>query len=103
MLGVMSLVPPADDADRDVTGAAVASGICGSAALAFVAAAVHTFATVVAFPPVADVQSVIGTTPGGFDSFLIDALGHWAGRLTVLLASVVFALSGAAVGRAVAA
>jgi DMSO/TMAO reductase YedYZ molybdopterin-dependent catalytic subunit len=43
-------------------------------------------------------QVLVGTTSGGFDSFFIDLLGHWAQRLAVIGTCVLFVLLGAPVG-----
>ena len=83
---------------RDAYRKAAVAGLAGTAAATIATALLHTFWRAVPFPPVTIAQILIRTTPGGFDSFFIDRLGHWAQRLAVLGTSVAFALSGAALG-----
>lgn len=77
---------------------AVVAGLTGTATVAVIAAVVHTFASAVPFPPVAISQVLVRTTPGGFDSFFIDSLGHWAQRLAVIGTAIGFLASGLLLG-----
>src|SRR2546430_380334 len=76
----------------------VVSGLVGGAAAALLSALIHTFAPSVPYPPVAMSQVLVRTTPGGFDSFFIDRLGHWAQRLAVIGTCAVFVLVGLLLG-----
>ena len=75
-----------------------AAGLWGSATLVVLTAALHTLAPVVAFPPVALAQSLVGAPSGGFDSYFINLLGHWAARLTVVTVTALYGLSGLFLG-----
>ena len=81
----------------------VVSGLVGGAAAALLSALVHTFAPSVPFPPLAISQVLVRTTPGGFDSFFIDKLGHWAQRLVVIGTCIAFVLIGGLLGLLMAA
>ena len=61
-------------------------------------AIVHTFFRTVPFLPLALAQAVVRTAPGGFATFFIDRLGHWAMRLAVVGTVVAFVFAGAALG-----
>ena len=77
---------------------AAAAGLAGTAAATILTAILHTFWRSVPFPPVAIAQILIRAPSGGFDSFFIERLGHWAQRLAVIGTSLAFAASGAALG-----
>jgi DMSO/TMAO reductase YedYZ molybdopterin-dependent catalytic subunit len=59
-------------------------GLAGGAAVAVGGAVLHTVAPSIPFPPIAIAQVLVRTTPGSFDSFFINRLGHWAARLAVV-------------------
>ncbi|HYV02395.1 MAG TPA: molybdopterin-dependent oxidoreductase [Actinomycetota bacterium] len=76
----------------------MAAGLAGSAAVTLTAAVVHAFVPDIRFLPFAIAQSLIRAAPGGFATYFIEALGHWAMRLAVVGTSAAFLLSGAVVG-----
>jgi hypothetical protein len=80
---------------------AAVAGLAGTAAATIAAAILHTVWRAVPFPPVAIAQILVRAPSGGFDSFFIERLGHWAQRLAVLGTSLAFAGSGAALGTAI--
>jgi DMSO/TMAO reductase YedYZ molybdopterin-dependent catalytic subunit len=61
-------------------------------------AIVHTFERSVPFLPLVLAQALVRAAPGGFATFFIDRLGHWAIRLAVVGTVVAFLLAGAALG-----
>ncbi|HYT30059.1 MAG TPA: hypothetical protein VEN82_04725, partial [Actinomycetota bacterium] len=80
---------------------AALAGLVGAAAATMAMAVVHTLASSVPFPPLVIAQSLVRAAPGGFATFFIDRLGHWAIRLAVAGAAGAFLLSGAVVGLAI--
>lgn len=74
------------------------AGLAGTSAATVATAVLHTFWRGVPFPPAAIAQILVRTTPGGFDTFFIDRLGHWAQRLALLGTALAFALSGVVLG-----
>ena len=73
----------------------------GASAATTAMAVVHTLASSVPFPPLVVAQSLVRATPGGFATFLIDQLGHWALRVAVAGAAGALLLSGGIVGLAI--
>ena len=61
----------------------------------------HALARSVPFPPIAIAQVLVRATPGAFDSFFIDRLGHWAARLAVVGTCAAFLLVAASLGTAI--
>jgi DMSO/TMAO reductase YedYZ molybdopterin-dependent catalytic subunit len=90
--------PP--ERERSEVRAALVAGLAGGAALMAGAAVVHTLSTRVPFLPVALAQSGVRAAPGGFATYFIEALGHWALRLAVIATSAAFLASGALGGLA---
>jgi DMSO/TMAO reductase YedYZ molybdopterin-dependent catalytic subunit len=80
---------------------AAIGGLSGGAGVAVAGAVVHTVAPSVPFPPIAIAQVLVRTTPGSFDSFFIDRLGHWAARLAVVGTCIGFLLAAAVLGLAI--
>jgi DMSO/TMAO reductase YedYZ molybdopterin-dependent catalytic subunit len=75
-----------------------AGGLAGVAVVIGATAVVHTFARSVPFLPLVLAQALVRAAPGGFATFFIDRLGHWAIRLAVVGTVVAFLLAGAALG-----
>lgn len=76
-------------------------GLVGGATVTLAGAVLHTLAPPVPFPPIAIAQVLVRTTPGGFDSFFIDRLGHWAMRLAVVATCIAYLLLSAFLGLAI--
>src|SRR6266511_525622 len=76
-------------------------GLAGGAAVTVAGAILHTLVSAVPFPPLAIAQVLVRTTPGRFDSFFIDRLGHGAQQLAIVGTCIVFLLLGAALGVAI--
>jgi DMSO/TMAO reductase YedYZ molybdopterin-dependent catalytic subunit len=77
---------------------AAAAGLVGAVVLIAATAVVHTFVRTVPFLPLVLAQAVVRAAPGGFATFFIERLGHWALRLAVTGTVVAFLLSGASLG-----
>jgi DMSO/TMAO reductase YedYZ molybdopterin-dependent catalytic subunit len=77
------------------------AGLAGGAAVTVAGAILHTLIPAVPFPPIAIAQVLVRTTPGGFDSFFIDRLGHGAQQLAIVGTCIVFLLLAAALGVAI--
>jgi DMSO/TMAO reductase YedYZ molybdopterin-dependent catalytic subunit len=77
---------------------AAAAGLVGAVVLLAATAVLHTFVRAVPFLPLVLAQAVVRAAPGGFATFFIERLGHWALRLAVTGTVVAFLLSGAALG-----
>ena len=77
------------------------AGLAGGAALTVAGAILHTLVSAVPFPPIAIAQVLVRTTPGGFDSFFIDRLGHGAQQLAIIGTCIAFLLLAAALGVAI--
>ena len=80
--------------DPDLRSAQLA-GLAASATATLALGLIHTFASSIPFPPSSIAQVLVRTTPGGFDSFFIDILGHWAQRLALIGTALAFAVVGA--------
>src|SRR6266508_3418579 len=76
-------------------------GLAGGAAVTVAGAILHTLVSAVPFPPLAIAQVLVRTTPGRFDSFFIDRLGHGAQQLAIVGTCIVFLLLAAALGVAI--
>jgi DMSO/TMAO reductase YedYZ molybdopterin-dependent catalytic subunit len=74
------------------------AGLAGAAALTVLLAIAHTLFPSIPFAPSTIAQSLVRKTPGSFDSFFIDLLGHWAQRLALVGTCVGFVLVGAVAG-----
>jgi DMSO/TMAO reductase YedYZ molybdopterin-dependent catalytic subunit len=61
-------------------------------------AVLHTLAPAFPFLPVSLAQSFVRAAPGGFATFFIERLGHWALRVATAGTCGAFVLSGAALG-----
>src|SRR5207247_3818341 len=59
-------------------------GLAGGATVTVAGAVLHTLVSAVPFPPIAIAQVLVRTTPGRFDSFFIDRLGHGAKQLAIV-------------------
>ena len=70
----------------------------GAVVLIAATAVLHTFVRAMPFFPLVLAQAVVRAAPGGFATFFIERLGHWALRLAVTGTVVAFLLSGAALG-----
>jgi DMSO/TMAO reductase YedYZ molybdopterin-dependent catalytic subunit len=70
----------------------------GAVVLFAATALLHTFVRAVPFLPLVLAQAVVRAAPGGFATFFIEHLGHWALRLAVTGTVVAFLLGGAALG-----
>jgi DMSO/TMAO reductase YedYZ molybdopterin-dependent catalytic subunit len=77
---------------------AAAGGLVGAVVVIFATAVVHTFVRAVPFLPLALAQALVRAAPGGFATFFIDHLGHWALRLAVIGTVIAFLLAGTALG-----
>ena len=77
------------------------AGLFGTAALVLAAAILHVISPSVPFLPSAIAQAFVRTPPASVASFFIDALGHWAARLSLIGTAVGLAASGAVVGLAI--
>ncbi|HVH53350.1 MAG TPA: hypothetical protein VNA32_04380, partial [Actinomycetota bacterium] len=80
---------------------AAVAGLAGGAAVTVAGAILHTLVPAVPFPPIAIAQVLVRTTPGGFDSFFIDRLGHGAQQLAIVGTCIAFLLLAAALGVAI--
>src|SRR6058998_163387 len=80
---------------------AAIGGLSGGAGVAVAGAVVHTVAPSVPFPPIAIAQVLVRTTPGRFDSFFIDRLGHGAKQLAIVGTCIAFLLVATALGIAI--
>ena len=80
---------------------ALLAGAAGAATATALMAVVHTFAPHVPFPPLTIAQAIVRAAPGGFATFFIDHLGHWALRVAVAGTAVAFLASGAVLGLAI--
>src|SRR5206468_1683930 len=78
--------------------AGAVAGLAGSAAATVSLALLHTLAPAVPFLPVSLAQSFVRAAPGGFATFFIERLGHWALRVATAGTCGAFVLSGAALG-----
>ncbi len=76
-------------------------GLVGGAAVTIGGAVLHTLAPAVPFPPIAIAQVLVRATPGSFDSFFIDRLGHWAMRLAVVGTFIAYLVLAAVLGVAI--
>ena len=74
------------------------AGLAGAATTTVLAAALHTVAPAVPFLPESIAQSLVRAAPGGFATYFIERLGHWAIRLAVAGTFGAFLLAGAASG-----
>jgi DMSO/TMAO reductase YedYZ molybdopterin-dependent catalytic subunit len=79
----------------------VVAGLSATVLATFLSAIVHTVLPTFAFPPLSIGQILVRSTPGWFNSFFIGILGHLALWLAVVGVAVVFAASGALLGRMV--
>jgi DMSO/TMAO reductase YedYZ molybdopterin-dependent catalytic subunit len=61
-----------------------AAGLVGAATLVLGGAVLHTLVRSFPFLPLALAQAVVRAAPGGFATFFIERLGHWAIRLAVV-------------------
>ena len=75
-----------------------AGGLVGAVVAIGATAVVHTFVRAVPFLPLALAQALVRAAPGGFATFFIDHLGHWALRLAVTGTVLAFIGAGAALG-----
>lgn len=66
--------------------------VIGSTAL------IHTLVRAVPFLPLSLAQALVRAAPGGFATFFIDRLGHWALRLAVTGTVLAFVLAGVSLG-----
>src|SRR6266540_7067759 len=76
-------------------------GLAGGATVTVGGAILHTLVSAVPFPPIAIAQVLVRTTPGRFDSFFIDRLGHGAMQLAIIGTCIAFLLLAAALGVAI--
>src|SRR5438093_189832 len=76
-------------------------GLAGGATVTVAGAVLHTLVSAVPFPPIAIAQVLVRTTPGRFDSFFIDRLGHGAKQLAIVGTCIAFLLVTAALGMAI--
>ena len=76
-------------------------GLAGGAAVTIAGAILHTLVSAVPFPPIAIAQVLVRTTPGRFDSFFIDRLGHGAKQLAIVGTCIAFLLVAALLGMAI--
>ena len=76
-------------------------GLAGGAAVTVAGAVVHTLVPAVPFLPIAIAQVLVRTTPGRFDSFFIDRLGHGAKQLAIVGTCIAYLLVAAALGVAI--
>ncbi len=77
---------------------ALIAGLAGSAATTGGLAVLHTLRSSVPFLPLSLAQSLVRAAPGGFATFFIERLGHWALRLAVVGTFAGFLAAGAVVG-----
>ncbi len=77
---------------------AAAGGLVGAVVVIGATAVVHTFVRTVPFLPLALAQALVRAAPGGFATFFIDRLGHWALRLAVTGTVVAFIAVGVGLG-----
>ncbi|HEY3211335.1 MAG TPA: molybdopterin-dependent oxidoreductase [Actinomycetota bacterium] len=77
---------------------AAAGGLVGAVVVIGATAVVHTFLRAVPFLPLALSQALVRAAPGGFATFFIDRLGHWALRLAVTGTVIAFILAGVGLG-----
>ncbi len=73
-------------------------GLVGAVVVIGSTAVVHTFVRAVPFLPLALAQALVRAAPGGFATFFIDRLGHWALRLAVTGTVLAFVAAGVALG-----
>src|SRR2546428_9624030 len=78
--------------------AAAVGGLAGASATTLLIGLVHTFAPAVPFLPESIAQSLVRAAPGGFATYFIERLGHWAIRLALAGTFAGFLLGGALVG-----
>src|SRR5438034_257330 len=76
-------------------------GLAGGATVTVAGAVLHTLVSAVPFPPIAIAQVLVRTTPGRFDSFFIDRLGHGAKQLAIVGTCIAFLLVAALLGMAI--
>src|SRR6266508_4134351 len=74
------------------------SGLAGGATVTVGGAILHTLVSAVPFLPIAIAQVLVRTTPGRFDSFFIDRLGHGAMQLAIIGTCIAYLLLAAALG-----
>ena len=86
--------------ERTISGvrAGAAAGLVGAAGVMVLTAVVHTVAPPVPFLPESIAQSLVRAAPGGFATYFIERLGHWAIRLALAGTFAGFLLGGALVG-----
>jgi DMSO/TMAO reductase YedYZ molybdopterin-dependent catalytic subunit len=77
---------------------ALIAGLAGSAAVTGGLAVLHTFRSSAPFLPLSLAQSLVRAAPGGFATFFIERLGHWALRLAVVGTFAAFLAAGAVFG-----
>jgi DMSO/TMAO reductase YedYZ molybdopterin-dependent catalytic subunit len=77
---------------------AVIAGLSGSALVTILTAVIHTAADRVPFLPTALAQALVRAAPGGFATWFIDRLGHWALRFAVAGTFVAFLVAGGVFG-----
>ncbi|HEY3023533.1 MAG TPA: molybdopterin-dependent oxidoreductase, partial [Actinomycetota bacterium] len=77
------------------------SGLAGGATVTVGGAILHTLVSSVPFLPIAIAQVLVRTTPGRFDSFFIDRLGHGAMQLAIIGTCIAYLLLAAALGVAI--
>ena len=78
--------------------AAAAGGLVGGAAITILVAVAHSVAPSVPFLPESIAQSLVRAAPGGFATYFIERLGHWAIRLALAGTFAAFLGAGALVG-----
>jgi DMSO/TMAO reductase YedYZ molybdopterin-dependent catalytic subunit len=74
------------------------AGLAGASGQMVLAAVAHTLAPPLPFLPLSLSQALVRAAPGGFATFFIEALGHWALRVAVAGTTVGFLLAGALLG-----
>jgi hypothetical protein len=77
------------------------SGLAGGTAVTVAGSLLHTLVSAVPFLPIAIAQVLVRTTPGRFDSFFIDRLGHGAMQLAIVGTCVAYLLLAAGLGVAI--
>ena len=77
---------------------AAAGGLVGGAAITILVAVAHSVAPSVPFLPESIAQSLVRAAPGGFATYFIERLGHWAIRLALAGTFAAFLGVGALVG-----
>lgn len=94
------------DADGPAPGTALAIpaaravAVTGAGASLLALAVVHVFETSIPFPPLAVAEAILRATPGGIATFAIEAFGHLAQPVLVVLTTAAFLGATWALGRA---